>query len=910
MWNPSTSRSPTSPKTDPGCRSASLAEPPDSSDFSSPTSKGFLYSFGMELLERGSELRVLHDAFNRANEGRGSTILISGEAGIGKTTLHRAFTSEISDAAAIWVGGCDDLITPRPLGVFRDMIESARLDVDGPPPSDRDAMIDAVVNELRSASRPTVLVVDDAHWADDASLDVVRYLGRRMAGMAAVLCVNYRPDGLNVEHPLMRVIGSMTGPEVTRLELKGLSDGLVAQLAADAGIEPGSLQSLTGGNPFLLTELLRSPETTVPVPVRDAILGRLNALPPNARALVDLLSQMPGGAEWSTIEALVGDVTPALHAVEDAGLIELASGAFRFRHELTRRAIDESLSDARRVSINRMVLEHLADSHGELHQLIHHAAGGADAAAISRYAPPAVEEAARAGSHYDTERLARLALEHVELLEPQTVARLLGQAAYASYMLNRFGDAARYADRAVQRWESLNRPAELGDALLTSSRMRTMTGEPELARAMATRAVEVLEPLGPNTSLALALSTMGNLDAIAARHAEAVEWAQRALTMAADLGLDDVAAHALNYLGISRVGLGDDVGFDDLRRAIELARRAGHTEYLFRASMNLGATLIWAGRHPEAMEHIELAASVASDSDSNYGVFHSIAQRCHVDLFTGKWDRAEADLRRLLDEEGDPVGVLVLPLSLLGRLLIRQGDPDGQTMIDEAWRIATETGQGFRIANAGLARIEAAWHLGSTEELARVGHELMDLAAESNTAYFEGEVRRYLRRAGVEVAPSDRCPPALAAGIAGRWNESATLWAALGAGYHQALELIESRDRETALRGLAILDDLGAVGTAGKVRQLLRDRGWTGLPRGPRPPTRDNPAQLTPRQLDVLVHLVDGKTSIEIGDALYVSSRTVDNHVAEILRKLDVGSRKEAVAAAKDKGIVQASDTS
>lgn len=858
----------------------------------------------MELLEREAELRTLRGALERARRGHGTAILIAGEAGIGKTSLLRTFIAEVAASTRIWFGGCDDLITPRPLGVFRDMVHAAS-GSDLAVPAERDLMIDLVREEVASSPDPCVMAIDDAHWADDASLDVVRHLGRRIGELGAVLCLSYRPDGLTVEHPLPRVLGALTGPEVRRIELRALSPETVDRLAIRSGIDPESLRTLTGGNPFLLTEILRSPSASVPGPVRDAMIGRLHALPQPSRALVELISQVPGGTDWAVTDALLDDVEGALEPAEEAGLVELVGATVRFRHELARRAVDESLSDSRRVALNRSLLHHLAAQDGELPQLIHHAARSADRSAIARYAPAEVEQAAAAGAHYDTERLAALALEHEELLEPPTTATLLGRAAYASYMLNRFTDAAAYADRSIETWERLERPEELGDALLVGSRMHTMTGEPAHAQELATRAVEVLEPLGAGRSLALAYSTMGNLDAIASRHADAERWTRRALEVADRLGIEDVAAHALNYLGVSRLGLGDDGGFQDLQRAIELATRAGHSEYLFRASMNLGATLIWAGRHPEALPHIELAANVARDGDIHYGVFHSVAQRCHVDLFTGAWDRAEADLRRLLQDESDPVGVLVLPLSLLGRLLIRRGSTEGQTLIDQAWRIATETEQGFRIANAGLARIEAAWHLAGPEHVAAVGNELLDLAAEPNTPYFEGEVRRYLRRAGVPTAPFERCPPALAAGIAGDWHTAADLWAEMGAGFHRALELIESNDEDIAVEGLVMLDELGAAGTAARVRRELRRHGWRGLPRGPRPATRVNPAGLTPRQLDVLTHLAAGKTSPEIGDVLYVSARTVDNHVAAIMRKLGVHTRQEAVAVALARGLVE-----
>lgn len=326
---------------------------------------------------------MLHDALAGARNGHGSAILIAGEAGIGKTALLRAFTDQVADRARVWFGGCDDLITPRPLRVFRDMLGPA--DGTGPGiPTERDLMIDRVRDEVASSPDPCVIVIDDAHWADDASLDVVRHVGRRIEDLGAVLCLSYRPDGLTAEHPLPRVLGALTGPMVRRIELQALSTDVVTRLAAESGMDATSLRDLTGGNPFLLTEILRSPGTTVPGPVRDAIVGRLHELPTDARALVEPISQVPGGAEWTTIEALLSGVGDALHAAEDAGMVELSGPVIRFRHELARRAVDGSLPDTRRVALNRSLLRHLATHDQELPRLIHHAARSADRSAIAR----------------------------------------------------------------------------------------------------------------------------------------------------------------------------------------------------------------------------------------------------------------------------------------------------------------------------------------------------------------------------------------------------------------------------------------------------------------------------------------------------------------------------------------------
>ena len=128
------------------------------------------------LLERQAQLRELQAALERARQGRGTTVLVSGEAGIGKTWLLQAFADRVADTARVLLGTCEDLLTPRTLGPFRDMAREEGGALGGLGGEDRDAVIDWLLREMRFSQRPAVVVVEDAHWADDASLDIIRYL--------------------------------------------------------------------------------------------------------------------------------------------------------------------------------------------------------------------------------------------------------------------------------------------------------------------------------------------------------------------------------------------------------------------------------------------------------------------------------------------------------------------------------------------------------------------------------------------------------------------------------------------------------------------------------------------------------------------------------------------------------------
>jgi DNA-binding CsgD family transcriptional regulator/tetratricopeptide (TPR) repeat protein len=861
----------------------------------------------MSLLEREDQLRRLEAALDRARQGRGTTVLVSGEAGIGKTSLLAAFTAGAAATTRLLAGACEDLLTPRPLGPFRDMARDAG-GLAGLAGDDRDAFLDALLAELRFRQRPAVVVVEDAHWADAASLDIIRYLARRIDRLAALLMVSYRDEELDDDHPFRRMVGALAGPSVLRIELEGLSDAAVAELAAAAGLDAGPVVAAVGGNPFYLTEILAAPGAAVPPSVRHATQARFASLPPACRASLERLAVVPAGAERWLVRALVEDPA-ALEPAERRGMLVAGQGRVRFRHELARRAVELSLPSTRRMDHHRRVLAALAVAGAEPSRLVHHAVAAGDEQATAQYAAAAARDAAGSSSHREAAAFARLALEHQALFDRLEVARLHGLAAMALYARNQFGEAAGHADRAVAIWDERgSTPLRLGEALLVSARMSTLTADPATARAKALRALDILEALGPSRALALCYSTLGAQDCLQARFEAAAGWLKRALDLAERLGSRDVVSHALGYRGVARASLGDEAGVEDLEAAVAEADRLGHSDYLTVAAHNLAVILFRTGHVREAKAYLDLGERAAREHALDTALFRIEGQQCHVLLLQGSWDEAERRLRRLLERTEDPGANLVNPLAFLGRILARRGDPEAAALIDRSWRLAAATGEDQKMAIAAGARIEQAWLSGDDDAVRRVGAELLELAVRAQHRYLRAEILRYLRRVGEPVEPFDGCLAPFAAGIDGDWAAAAEGWARIGNPYHQALELTEAPDLEVALRGLGMLDRLGAVATASLVRRRLRRGGTRGIPRGPRAATRANPGRLTDRQLEVLALLAEGATNAEIAARLYLSRRTVDNHVAALLARLGVRSRHDALGAATVMGLLAPPD--
>jgi DNA-binding CsgD family transcriptional regulator len=434
--------------------------------------------------------------------------------------------------------------------------------------------------------------------------------------------------------------------------------------------------------------------------------------------------------------------------------------------------------------------------------------------------------------------------------------------------------------------------------------------------------VEVLEPLGANRALALCYATLAGQDAVMGRYEPAVRWAERALCAAGDAGGTQARARALCVRGMARLALGDRDGLADQEQGVEIAERFGHGSVAAVGLYNLAVAYLRDCSPDRAQGCLEAAQRVAGEYGLDVVRFSAEAQRGYLLLWRGEWDQADRRLRALLCAADDPGAHLALPLAFLGRLLARRGDGEATVLVARAWRLAEATGERQKMATAGGARIEAAWLAGDHGAVRSIGAELLSLAPTAGHETLRGEVLRYLRRVGAAADPvvgcrpanesagwppaneSAGCPPAVAAGIAGDWALAAKLWAAAGNPYEEALELAEAPDPAVALRALGTLDRLGAVAAAAIVRRRLRADGVRGVPRGPSSATRANPARLTARQLDVLALLARGHTNAEVAARLHISRRTVDNHVAALLERLGVGSRRAAAARAAELGLL------
>jgi DNA-binding CsgD family transcriptional regulator/tetratricopeptide (TPR) repeat protein len=854
-----------------------------------------------EVLEREAALEALGAAVAEAGAGRGSVVLVSGEAGIGKTSLMRAFAAGIPDGVRLLDAACDDLATPRALGPLRDAAAGG----DGPLAralsGDRpgDDVFAAALDEL--ACGATVLLIEDAHWADDATVDVLGYLARRIQALGAVLVVTFRDDELGPRHALLRMLGALAGAPVERVRLQPLSLAAVQRLAARVGADPVAVHRSTGGNPFFVTEVLASPDAGVPASVVDAVLARAGRLGPACRDALERISVVPSHVSTDLAERLLGDRVAALAEAEAAGVLEAGPHGVAFRHELARRAVELSLPALRRAALHGDVIAALLERRPlDRDHVMHHAVAAADAGTIVAVGPAAARDAARAGSH-------RQALAHLEAVRPHLDrlpeaerADVLDDLGWERYNAHRFDAAVEAGRAAVELYRRLGDQVAAARGLVRLSRHLFMAGATGEAQEGVSVAVAMLERDGPKADLAHAMIYRGAIMALTDAPEQAREVLAHARRLAHGAGREDLAALTSNYEGMARAELGDPGAVALVRGSIEAATAARQYEYAARGYTNVAELLLREERLGELEAFVEEGLAFTQERGFWSHAYNLWVHRCVALLRRGDWDRAIEGLRGTLTGEDDPGMLYAYSAPWLGRLLARRGEESAGPLLAQAWERARRQELQLGLAYTGIAYAEWAW-LSSRPDVAReVGAVLLPRLQRAGAARFRGELLRQLARAGVAAGPFERVPEPFAAGLRGDWRAAADGWGADP--YERALELLESGEEAPTLEALGLLDRLGAAPAAALARERLRALG-ARVPRGPRAGTRANPLGLTPRQLAVLELVREGRTNTEIAERLVVSVRTVDHHVAAVLSKLGVHSRHDAGAAAEAAGI-------
>lgn len=860
----------------------------------------------MMLLERDDLLADLAAMLDGVGAGGGCVALVMGEAGIGKTSLVERLARQVrADVQVLW-GACEALFTPRPLGPLRDIAMQTGgalrrlLDAE----SARPALFSAFLDLLQQAPGRAVVILEDVHWADEATLDLIKFLGRRIHLTETLLVVTYREDEVGASHPLRFVLGDLPGPRVRRLRLQPLSEPSVAHLAGQAGYTRPDLHSVTGGNPFFVTEVLAGEADGVPVSVRDAVLARVARLSPAARRVAELVSVVPARAERWLVEEILHLPEHAVDECIGLGVLQGDADVLAFRHELARMAVEGSLLPVRCRQLHAQVLAALgarAPGSIQVARLVHHASQAGDGAAVLRFAPVAAREAAALNAHREAAAHYASALLHVDRGDREAHAHLLEGRSFECYLTDQTQEALEARRAAVEIRAAQGDAKKHGDNLRWMSRLHWFAGQKAEAEFFAAEAIRVLETIPPGPERAMAYSNRAQLHMLADESDEAVHWGMKAIALAESCGAVETLAHALNNVGSARLMRNDPAGWEPLEKSLHLALEHDLQEHAARAYTNLATCAVRGRDYPRATRYLDEGIAYATERDLDSWRLYITAWRARARFEQGDWTGASEDAQWVLARPSVSVITRIPALAVLGHVRVRRGDPDALTPLDEAHALALETGELQRIAPVVVARAEAAWLQQRREAVAAETEHAYTLAIQRHEPWTLGALA-YLRwRAGVEEsAPAGAAEP-YRLQMEGQWQAAAHAWQHLGCPYEQAMALADG-DAEARREALRLFDGLGAEPAAEWLRQQMRSAGIRGIPRGQRPATRAHPAGLTPRQVEVLHLLAEGLTNAGIADRLFISAKTADHHVAAILTKLGVHAREEAAALAREHG--------
>jgi DNA-binding CsgD family transcriptional regulator len=875
----------------------------------------------VELVEREPQLEHLRAALERSRQ-QGCVVAVAGEAGAGKSALVRAATSG-QQWTRVAQGLCDPLDTPRPLGPVRDVLADLGMALEadpGPPAAVAERLLDAAARE------PTTIVVEDAQWIDEASIEVLRFVARRLEPLPVVLVLTYRDGELGTNHALRPLLGDLARMDAAgTLSLKWLSVDAIRAVLRGTGIDPVSVLALTGGNPFFVTEIARHPDEELPLSVRDAVLASTSALADSDLEALQLIATAPDTLDDRLLPALGIDV-PQLRRLEGTGLLTRSRRGVGYRHELARRAVDDAVAPGVASRLHATVLDALEALTGaEPAVLAHHAHAAGDRTRTRRYAGEAATEAAQAGSHREAVAFLELALANTGDATADR-ASLLERLSYQLYMVSRLPDAVAAISEATRLW------AEIGDqdGLAAAYTRRALVEYYSARRSSAERHVELAlaNTAAPSYGSARAMEL---LLAFRRNDVEATT-AGRELTRAVAVERADdellVRAEIMGALA--------DVLFDGeapaRARLLGLVDDAAHRQYDETASTGwsqLAAVDVEHRRFRDAEALLDESLPFTVERDIPICEQWQTGVRSRLNLERGRWEAGLEDARAVLDG-GAPIASL-WPHLVAGLVALRRGDepsPDSPDHLELAWGLAEQMREPLGRLAVLAAFAERSWLLGTTEpRLESAAALVQEAVSVPGTQWSAGNLAVWLRRLGGPAGAAQEYgagAPGVTAGasavvaavvtavvaepfalqLEGRADEAAQRWQALGAPYERALARVESPDEQTAVAAVADLETMGAWAAADRCRGLLRDRGVAKVPSRRRTSTVTNPSGLTSRQLDVARLVARGLTNAELAQQLYISTRTADHHVSAVLTKLGLGTRREVVRRADELGLV------
>ena len=869
----------------------------------------------MELIERAGFLASLQTKFDNVTRGEGHCVLIGGEAGIGKTSLIKAFCNSKKNDYKIYQGTCDALFTPRPLAPFYDIVwqmegETWENIVNI---TDRSRLFAGFLHKLENQKQTIIIVFEDIHWADEATLDFIKFLARRITQFRCLFILTYRDDEIHSSHPLRNVLGQLAPGLFTRLQLTSLSRKAVEKLAQEKGWNGEDVYSISGGNPFYVTEILANYSLGIPDNIKDSILSVYNRMDEKAKHIWKILSVFPSAFEIKYLEKMAPSYGTAIEHYLDLKILILDKGLISFKHELYRRTIERSLSPFIRIDLNKKILDLFRESfetNHEIERIIHHAKNANEYDTIVRYAPLAARQAAALGAHIEACKLYLSAIEYYQGTDKNMLIQFYEPYAYECYLTNQIKEAIIYAGKLLNLLREKNDTEKIGNCLRFLSRLWWLDGNRKKAETLAEQAMEELKSNLSSATNAMAYSNMSQLKMLFDQFEECIAWGEKAIVIARKLGDEETLSHALNNVGSVRMLIqsSEQEGIELLQQSLEIALKNSYHDHAGRAYTNLANIGVRTKKYVFAKKILEegLQYCEKRDLDSWKSCMLSFKARLHFE--TGDWKEACNISDILLKNGNQPTAVTILALVVIASIKMRTSNSDVLPLLLEAKTKAFETMEMQRIIPSLVALLEYEWLTGKTVIKKEDLDQATGMIGQSINSIENNEFAFWLLKARKQILPLIDALNDVYEGYdvsnIRKAQEAAALWEKAGCPYAQAVTIFEG-DVEDKKQAIKIVHELGASVVFEKMKLEMRTSGIRSIPRGIRKSTQANPAHLTGRELEVLQLLREGLQNKEIGARLFISDRTVSHHISSIFFKLDVNSRAKAVKAAIQLDIIK-----